>query len=167
MKRKPIIILLLTAVLLSALFGCSSEKQVKNTVSQSSALFTVDEANPDWLMIETDYGDIRISRTYEEVIRYEEEHSADSTKYVFYAIPDEDIDIEIYTVIFSLKEPEDKASYIGSFNGKNGERVYASYIMEDNINLGQTDAGIDDLVYAAQETVNDIIHCVEQFPGFE
>lgn len=159
MQKKTIISFLFALILLvSCLTGCSSDK-AQNGTDENQAVINEN------IKIETPYGNLCYPYSFEEIVKYESKNDGDVSSYIFYAALDGQ-DIKIYTIAFSGKNLNDAGAVLGTVKDASGNTVYVYFAPEDEIvNDGMTD-GQKNTVYAAQETVNDVIASLNNLSTF-
>ena len=173
MKAQKILacILLLTMFTLP-LTGCSEEgaqnqtltasktSEVSSYIQESSEILPAED-----VQIETPYGNLSYPYGFEEIVTWENKKDDTVDRYIFYAVVDDET-IEVYDLTFAKQVLEGEESLLGKIQDASGSMVYVYFSAEDEIvNDGMTEDQ-KNTVYAAQETVNDIISSLNDIPEF-
>lgn len=170
--QKILACILLLTMFTSFLMGCSEETAQKQTpdsskasedtsyIQDSSEILPVED-----IQIETPYGNLGYPYGFEEIVTWENQKDDTADRYIFYAVVDDEI-IEVYDLSFAEQVLEDEESLLGKIQDPSGSTVYVYFSAEDEIvNDGMTEDQ-KNTVYAAQETVNDIISSLNDIPEF-
>ncbi len=165
MKKRFIISISLLLLMVFALVGCSdnsTNEKEQNSEKEESA--SVLQENED-ILIETTYGNLSIPYGFEEIITWDEENADGIDKYVFYAVL-EDEKIPVYDIEFTEQSLSD-LNYLGQIEASDGSIVNVYFDgYEDIIQEDMTEDQAD-IVYTAQETVNDVISSLNEISTFE
>lgn len=136
--------------------GCST-KETKNSGN------VVQEAED--IKIETPYGDLSFPYGFEEIVTWENETEGTADRFVFYAVLDSS-KIKVYTISFSTEATSDEGDLLGEIQESSGSLVYVYFLPEDGIVNDEMSNDQKNTVYAAQETVNDVIASMSSIPGY-
>ena len=171
--NKYISLLVIFAIIITVFCACSKKKAESVTDNQSTEASSVAVSgstepvgNSDSVIIETSYGNLSYPVAFEEIINYEKSDSDDAELYSFYAVL-EDREIKVYDIIFSEKKPESEKYLIGTVSDDSDNPVFVSFEPVAEIIDEDMDEDDEEIVYSAQETVNDVIDSIKLIPGFK
>lgn len=171
---KKAIVIILSAVLLFCFTGCSAVHTAEDAASDSVSV-SVTEAmtKASGVAIATDYGTMSFPVSFEDIVIWEQEDTENGAVYTFYAVlnsgeeDEEKKTAEVYSVIFETEEPRENDYFIGTLPDNAGGKIYVRFDPVEDIITDDMTEEDEELVYSAQETVNDIVESVRALPGFE
>ena len=167
-KAKIISLILAALLCLSAFTACSSKSDAAETAAPTAAETAAPEsqapANED-IAVETSYGSLKYPYALEEIVKCERQDTDGLESYIFSAVLDGS-EIKVYTINFAASERAKLGDPLGTVQDSAGNSVYVYFQVEDDIVNDNMTVDQKNTVYAAQETVNDVISSMKDFATF-
>ena len=168
MFRKKAIVIFLSAFVVFGLVGCGHKKTAstpetpKSTISSSTA---ESNSNQD-ISVDTPYGKLVYPYSVEEILTTESNKADDTDSYIFDAVFDEN-KIKVFTIYFSKSDHTDEGDLIGTTKDKDGNNINVYLKPESNIVNEEMSDDEKDIIYTAQETLNDVVTSLEKWPDYK
>jgi len=162
MKKKIAIIAALTMLIMLLMTACGGQDAENGGASDKSG----GSGNNEMVTVDTSYGEVEYPAGYEEIVSAEKTAADDSEEYVFYAMLNGE-KIKVYTISFSESEVSDKGELIGTTLNGDGETVKIYLLPEEDIVSDDMPDEDKNLVYAAQETLNDVVASLSNWTDFK
>ncbi len=169
-KRKFIVTTFILLAIAFILSGCTAQplqdqkQEVSLSTEESSNQESSDTQEEKVILVETPYGNLSYPYTFEEILTWENEDDADVVRYVFYAIVDDER-IAVFDISFT-DQALGNANFLGEIKNDDGTAVNVYFTAYDEIVIdGMTDDQ-KNIVYTAQETVNDVISSLYNISSF-
>lgn len=156
MKKTLACAIIMLFALLMVFSGCSSEE----TKDSGNAVQKAED-----IKIETPYGALIFPYGFEEIVTWENETDEIADRFIFYAVLDSS-KIKVYTISFSTETTTDEGDLLGEIQDSSGSSVYVYFLPENEIVNDEMSNDQKNTVYAAQETVNDVIASMSSIPGY-
>lgn len=172
-RKAPFQIVLVSMLccLVFALSGCTSAPSAggnsSSEVSQDAGSAAAgDETVSDVVEIKTNYGTLSYPIGFEEIVTFEESDNDGVQSYEFSAVLNDE-QIKVYTISFSQDVREDLGELLGTIDGDDGETVNVYFAPVEDIVNDKMSEDDQNTVYAAQETVNDVIASLHENKSFK
>ena len=102
----------------------------------------------------------------EEILTTESNKDDDTDSYIFDAVFDEN-KIKVFTIYFSKSDHTDEGDLIGTTKDKDGNNINVYLKPESNIVNEEMSDDEKDIIYTAQETLNDVVTSLEKWPDYK
>ena len=161
-KNKLTIVSVLAIVVLLMLTACGGHDKDESTGSEGTRSADKNEV----VSVETSYGEVEYPIGYEEIVSSEQTTDDNAEEYIFYAVLNGE-KIKVYTICFSAEEMSDKGDLIGTTTNEDGDTVNIYLLPEEDIVDDDMSDDDKNLIYAAQETLNDVVSSISNWPDYK